>query len=99
MKGASLQAGDGATLQFPSDAGHHLRGGIVGVGKRKNFVRAGVTFAEEVGHALREHGGLPRAGPGNHQHRTMNVSNGLLLAFIGDDLRRRQDSRSHLGTH
>ena len=88
MKGASLQAVDGGTLQFLADAGQHLRGGIVGVGERKNFVRAGVTFADEVGHALREHGGLPRAGPGNHQHRTMNVFDGLLLAFIGEDLRR-----------
>jgi len=48
-----------------------------------------VTLADEVGHALRKHGGLPGAGTGNHQHRTMNVPNGLLLAFIGENLRRR----------
>jgi len=42
-----------------------------------------VTLADEVGHALREHGCLPRTGAGDHQHRTMHVSNGLLLPFIG----------------
>ena len=89
MKGAGLQAVDGGTLQFLSHASLHLRRGVVGIGERKNFVRAGVRFADEVSNALREHSGLPRARTGNHQHRTMNVSNGLLLAFIGKNLRRR----------
>jgi hypothetical protein len=48
-----------------------------------------VAFANEVGHALREDGGLPGPGAGDHEHRTMNVSNGLLLPFIGNNLRRR----------
>jgi hypothetical protein len=47
-----------------------------------------VTFADQTSHALREDSGLPRAGAGDHQHRAMNVSDGLLLAFIGDDFRR-----------
>ncbi len=89
MKGAGLQAVEGGPLQFRSHAGHHFRGGIVGIGERNNFVRAGVTFADEIGHALREDGGLPGAGAGDHQHRAINVSDGLLLAFIGNDLRRR----------
>src|ERR1039458_9366042 len=88
MKCAGLQAADGTTLQFPSNASQHFCGGVVGIGERKNFVRAGMTFADEVGHALREDGGLPRAGAGDHQHRAMNVSDGLPLAFIGDDFRR-----------
>jgi len=85
MEGAGLQAVDGGTLSVPPDAGPHLRGGVIGIGERKNFVRAGVPFADKVSHALREHSGLPRAGASNHQHRTMNVSNGLLLAFIGKE--------------
>jgi hypothetical protein len=47
-----------------------------------------VTFADEVGHALREDGSLPGPSAGDHQHRPMNVSDGLLLPFIGDDLSR-----------
>src|SRR6266478_5981993 len=89
MEGAGLQAVDGGTLQFLSHASLHLRRGVIGIGERQNFVRASVPFADEASHALREHGGLPRAGSGDHQHRTMNVSNGLLLAFIGEDLRHR----------
>jgi len=89
MEGAGLQTVDAGPLQFPSYAGQHLRGGIVGIGERNNFVRAGVTFADEVGHALREDSGLPGAGAGDHQHRAMKVSDGLLLAFIGNDLCRR----------
>jgi hypothetical protein len=48
-----------------------------------------MTFADKVGHALREDGGLPRARAGDHQHRAMNVSDGLMLPFIGNNLRRR----------
>src|SRR5208282_5915526 len=37
MKCAGLQAVDDGSLQFPSHAGQHLRGGIVGIGERNNF--------------------------------------------------------------
>ena len=88
MKGAGLQAVDGDALQFPVDTRHHFRSRIVGIGERKNFVGAGVTLADEVGHALREYGGLPGTCAGDHQHRAVNVSDSFPLAFIGNDLRR-----------
>ena len=95
MKSAGLQPVDGRTLQFSLHARQHFRGRIVGIGERKNFVRAGVAFANQVGHALREDGSLPSAGAGDHQHRPINVFDGLPLALIGNDLRRKWESRSH----
>jgi hypothetical protein len=89
MKSAGLQAVDGGTLQFFSNSGQHLRRGIVGVSERNNFVRARVTFANQISQALREDGRLPSTRAGNHQQRPMNVSDGLLLSLIGNDLRRR----------
>ena len=72
-------------LQFRAHALLHFGGGVVGVGERKNFVRAGVALANQVGDALREDGSLAGAGAGNHQHRSMNVLDGLPLAFVGDE--------------
>jgi hypothetical protein len=89
VKSASLQVADGGTLQFRFNAGLHLRGGILGVRERNNFAGAGVPFANEVGDALREDGCFSRASSRDHQHRTMDVFDGLLLALIGNDLRRR----------
>ena len=94
MECAGPQAVDVGALQFSPYAPHHFRRGIVGIGERKNFVGPGVTFADEAGHALREHGGFPRPRAGNHQHRPMNMPDGLPLPFIGDDLRRRWQSQS-----
>jgi hypothetical protein len=89
MKGAGLQAVDGGALQFFSDASHHFRSGIVGIGERNNFIRASVTFANEISHALRQDGSLSSAGARDHQHRTINVSDSLPLPFIGNNLGRR----------
>jgi len=41
MEGAGLQAVDGGTFQFPPDAGPHLRGGVIGIGERKEFRQGG----------------------------------------------------------
>src|ERR1700687_5148726 len=88
MKCAGLEPVDIGAFQFLPHARHHFRSGVVALTKRKNFVGARVTFADQISHALREDSGLPRAGAGDHQHRAMNVSDGLLLAFIVDDFRR-----------
>ena len=48
-----------------------------------------MTFPNEVGYALREDSSLPGSGAGNHKHWTMNVSDGLLLPFIGNNVFRR----------
>ena len=92
MKSAGLQTVDGSTLQFSADASQHFRRRVFRVGEGNNFVGARVTFADEIGHALGEDGSLPGAGSGDHQHRPMNVSDGLLLAFIGNDVGRGRGS-------
>jgi hypothetical protein len=89
MKCAGLETVAVPALEFCADAPIHLVGGVFGISKRKNLAGPSVPFANQAGDALRHHSGLPRPRASNHQHRAMNVSNGLLLAFIGNDLRRR----------
>jgi hypothetical protein len=40
-----------------------------------------------MGYALRQDCGLAGAGAGDHQHRTVDVLDGLALAFVGLNLR------------
>ena len=86
MERRGLQVVDSGALQFSPHARQHFRGGIVGISEGKNFVRAGVPFADEVGHALREHGGFPGAGASDDQHRAIDMLDGLPLTLIGNDL-------------
>jgi len=97
MEGTRLEALDGRPLQFGANAGQHLGCGIVGVGEGDDFVGAGVTFADEVGHSLHENRSLPRASAGDDQHGAVNVFDGLALAFIGNDLRKGDLGCSGLG--
>jgi hypothetical protein len=89
MKGTGSQPVNRCALEFSPDARHHFSSGIVGIGERNNFVGTRMTFADKVGYTLREDGGFPRPSSGDDQQRAMNVSDRLLLAFIGNNLRRK----------
>jgi len=82
MKCACLQPSIAVPFQFPRTRGQHLRSRIFGISERKNFVGPSMPFANEIGNALRKNGGLTGASAGDHEHRAMHVSNGLLLPFV-----------------
>ena len=87
MKGHDLEAVGVLTFQFGVHALLHFFRSVIGIGKGQNFVRTCVAFADQVGDPLRENGCLTGAGSRHHQHRAMDVLDGLPLALVGLNFR------------
>ena len=68
MKGRDAEAGEVGPAQLVLYPLPHFLGGILGVGDGEDFVGPGVSFADQVGDALGENGGLARARAGDDQH-------------------------------
>src|SRR5579864_1879427 len=72
----------GRALQFRGDALAHFLCRIIGVSKREDLARSGVTVANQTGDTPGEHGGLARARARDDKHGPVNVLNGFPLLWV-----------------
>ena len=77
MEGDCPQAGDVRSAEFRLYAVAHFLRGVVGISEGEYFRRASLAVANEGRDATRQNGGFARAGPGNHQQRTVHVLDGF----------------------
>ena len=82
MKSRDAQAGQVGPAQLLLHPLPHFLGGILGVGDGQDFVGPGVAFADQMGDAPGENGGLARARAGDDQHRPVDVFDGFALALV-----------------
>ncbi len=60
----------------------HLARGLVGEGDAQDFARPGARRRDQMRKAGGERGGLARACPGQHQHRTFGRQHGIALGLV-----------------
>jgi hypothetical protein len=65
-----------------ADAFPHLTGGLVRERHREDRARVNPFDVDEAGDARRQHAGLPRAGAGQNQQRSVDVQHGFALRRI-----------------
>ena len=82
MKGRKAKAGEVGPAQLLLHPLPHLLRRILGVGDGQDFVGPGVSFADQMGDAPGEDGGLPRARAGDNQHRPVDMFDSFALALV-----------------
>ena len=82
VKSREAQAGEVGPAQLVLHPLPHFLGRILGVSDGQDFVGPGVSFADQVGDAPGEDGGLPRARAGDDQHRPVDVLDRFALALV-----------------
>ena len=82
VKSREPKAGEVGPAQLLFHPLPHFLRRIPGVGDGKNFVGPGVSFADQVGDAPGEDGGLPGACAGDDQHRPVDMLDSFALALV-----------------
>jgi hypothetical protein len=83
VKSRDTKAGDIISKQFFLYPLPHLLCRILGIGDGENFIGMGVAPADQVGNALGEDGGLPRARAGDDHHGAMDMFDSFALTLVG----------------
>ncbi len=82
MEGAEPRHAFHRLADHLADPQLHLPRRLVGEGHRQDFRRPGAAEAQDMGDARGEHAGLAGAGPGQHQHRSVQRLDRLALLRI-----------------
>ena len=82
MEGSGLN--DFSAEQFANTA-VHLYGCVDSVGEGENLVGAGMALLNELLDAVSKDRSLSGAGAGDHEHRPMDVLDGLFLVVIRNE--------------
>ena len=82
MEGGNHQAARFFTPQRLPDALFHFARRLVGKGDRRDMTRLIAAAADQVGDFIGNHAGLTGTGTRQHQARSGNEFDGLLLARI-----------------
>jgi len=96
MKGPEPWHAFNGLAQHLAEPQLHLPRRLVGEGDRQDLPGTGAAQAEDVGDAAGQHAGLAGAGPGQHQHRSVQRFHRLALLGIeaGEILRGRGRTRT-----